>query len=87
MTDPNFVSAGSRVHLGYGAWTRRLIDPAMTPGDLPPLDGVVLSHLTAAAVIRAAIPALKESHGGEAGIRTYVPARRTRPARRAREAT
>jgi L-ascorbate metabolism protein UlaG (beta-lactamase superfamily) len=45
LTDPNFVSAGSRVYLGYGAWTRRLIDPAMTMADLPPLDGVVLSHL------------------------------------------
>ncbi len=45
LTDPNFVSAGSRVYLGYGAWTRRLIDPAMTIDDLPPLDGVVLSHL------------------------------------------
>jgi len=38
MTDPNFVSAGSRVHLGYGAWTRRLVDPALTIGQLPPLD-------------------------------------------------
>lgn len=45
MTDPNFVSAGSRVYLGYGAWTRRLVDPAMTMDELPPLDGVVLSHL------------------------------------------
>jgi len=45
LTDPNFVSAGRRVHLGYGAWTRRLRDPAMTMDELPPLDGVVLSHL------------------------------------------
>src|SRR4051794_9543649 len=45
MTDPNFVSAGSRVHLGYGAWTRRLVDPALTIGQLPPLDAVLLSHL------------------------------------------
>jgi L-ascorbate metabolism protein UlaG (beta-lactamase superfamily) len=45
LTDPNFVSAGSRVHLGYGAWTRRLIDPALTIGELPRLDAVLLSHL------------------------------------------
>jgi len=45
LTDPNFVSAGSRVHLGYGAWTRRLIDPALTIDELPRLDGVLLSHL------------------------------------------
>jgi len=47
MTDPNFVPAGSRLHLGYGAWTRRLLDPAFTMDALPPLDGVVLSHLHA----------------------------------------
>jgi L-ascorbate metabolism protein UlaG (beta-lactamase superfamily) len=45
LTDPNFVAAGRRVHLGYGAWTRRLLGPACAPADLPPLDGVVLSHL------------------------------------------
>ncbi|MDI6103379.1 hypothetical protein QLQ12_32695 [Actinoplanes sp. NEAU-A12] len=32
LTDPAFGPAGSRVHLGYGAWTRRLKDPAMTYG-------------------------------------------------------
>jgi len=45
LTDPNFVRAGSRVHLGYGAWTRRLMEPACTVDELPPLDAVILSHL------------------------------------------
>jgi L-ascorbate metabolism protein UlaG (beta-lactamase superfamily) len=45
MTDPNFVPAGARVHLGYGARTTRTQDPAMPMADLPPLDGVLLSHL------------------------------------------
>lgn len=45
LTDPNFVPAGARVHLGYGAWTRRVRDPAMPLADLPALDLVVLSHL------------------------------------------
>src|SRR4051812_40029021 len=45
LTDPNFVPAGSRLHLGYGAWTRRLVDPAMTMAELPALDAVLLSHL------------------------------------------
>jgi L-ascorbate metabolism protein UlaG (beta-lactamase superfamily) len=45
LTDPNFVAAGQRVHLGYGASSRRLLDPACGPADLPPLDAVVLSHL------------------------------------------
>ncbi|MEU4426987.1 MBL fold metallo-hydrolase [Actinoplanes sp. NPDC024001] len=45
LTDPAFGPAGSRVHLGYGAWTRRLLDPALGYADLPPLDGILLSHL------------------------------------------
>jgi L-ascorbate metabolism protein UlaG (beta-lactamase superfamily) len=45
LTDPNFVPAGSRVHLGYGAWTRRLTDPALSVSQLPRLDAVLLSHL------------------------------------------
>ena len=45
LTDPSFVARGTRVYLSYGLWTRRLTEPAMQPGDLPPLDAVVLSHL------------------------------------------
>lgn len=45
LTDPAFGPAGSRVHLGYGAWTRRLLGPALAVGDLPELDAVLLSHL------------------------------------------
>jgi L-ascorbate metabolism protein UlaG (beta-lactamase superfamily) len=45
LTDPNFVPARSRVHLGYGAWTRRLLDPALAVEELPRLDAVLLSHL------------------------------------------
>jgi L-ascorbate metabolism protein UlaG (beta-lactamase superfamily) len=45
LTDPAFGRAGSRYHLGYGAWTRRLIDPACRLADLPRLDAVLLSHL------------------------------------------
>ena len=44
LTDPNFVPAGSRVHLGYGMWTRRLVDPARSIAQLPPFDAVLLSH-------------------------------------------
>jgi L-ascorbate metabolism protein UlaG (beta-lactamase superfamily) len=45
LTDPNFVAAGRRVYLGKGAWSRRILDPACSITDLPPLDAVVLSHL------------------------------------------
>jgi L-ascorbate metabolism protein UlaG (beta-lactamase superfamily) len=45
LTDPAFGAAGSRVHLGYGAWTRRLRDPAMPYAELPRPDAILLSHL------------------------------------------
>jgi L-ascorbate metabolism protein UlaG (beta-lactamase superfamily) len=45
LTDPNFLHAGQRVHLGYGLFSERLLEPAMRIDELPPLDAVVLSHL------------------------------------------
>jgi L-ascorbate metabolism protein UlaG (beta-lactamase superfamily) len=45
LTDPNFLHAGQRVHLGYGLTSKRLKDPALTPSELPDLDAIVLSHL------------------------------------------
>jgi L-ascorbate metabolism protein UlaG (beta-lactamase superfamily) len=45
LTDPNFLHRGQRAYLGKGLWSRRLVEPAMQPADLPPLDAVVLSHL------------------------------------------
>src|SRR3954464_6807869 len=45
LTDPAFGPAGSRVYLGYGAWTRRLTDPALPALDLAQVDAVLLSHL------------------------------------------
>ncbi len=44
LTDPAFGAAGSRVHLGYGAFTRRLRDPARGWDDLPRPDAILLSH-------------------------------------------
>jgi L-ascorbate metabolism protein UlaG (beta-lactamase superfamily) len=45
LTDPNFLHRGQRAYLGKGMWSRRLMEPAMRPADLPALDAVVLSHL------------------------------------------
>jgi L-ascorbate metabolism protein UlaG (beta-lactamase superfamily) len=45
LTDPAFGPAGSRVYLGYGAWTRRVADPVLDPVDISRLDAVLLSHL------------------------------------------
>lgn len=45
LTDPNFLHRGQRAYLGKGLWSKRLTEPALGIGDLPPLDAVVLSHL------------------------------------------
>jgi L-ascorbate metabolism protein UlaG (beta-lactamase superfamily) len=44
LTDPNFLHQGQHAYLGLGLTSRRRTEPAMQPGDLPPLDFVVLSH-------------------------------------------
>jgi L-ascorbate metabolism protein UlaG (beta-lactamase superfamily) len=44
LTDPNFLHQGERAYVGLGLSTRRLTDPALSIGQLPPLDFVVLSH-------------------------------------------
>jgi L-ascorbate metabolism protein UlaG (beta-lactamase superfamily) len=45
LTDPSFLHAGQRAYLGYGLVSKRLLEPALTMSELPPLDLVVLSHL------------------------------------------
>ncbi len=45
LTDPSFLHAGDHVHVGYGLFAKRLLEPALQPADLPPLDAVLLSHL------------------------------------------
>jgi L-ascorbate metabolism protein UlaG (beta-lactamase superfamily) len=45
LTDPNFLHRGQYAYLGKGLVSRRLTEPTLQPGDLPPLDAVVLSHL------------------------------------------
>ncbi|MFA9445547.1 MBL fold metallo-hydrolase [Egicoccus sp. AB-alg6-2] len=44
LTDPNFLHQGQHAKLGGGLRSKRLTNPAMEIGDLPPLDLVVLSH-------------------------------------------
>src|SRR5690349_24581410 len=45
LTDPAFGPAGSRVHLGYGAWTKRVRDPRLDVLKDVRLDAMLLSHL------------------------------------------
>lgn len=44
LTDPNFLHRGDHAKLGYGLRSKRLMEPAMTIPELPPLDLIVLSH-------------------------------------------
>ncbi|OJF12667.1 MBL fold metallo-hydrolase [Couchioplanes caeruleus] len=45
LTDPAFGPAGSRVYLGKGLWTKRVLDPVLEVVDVAALDAVLLSHL------------------------------------------
>ena len=45
LTDPNFLHQGQLAYLGKGLFSRRLTEPSLQPDQLPPLDGVLLSHL------------------------------------------
>jgi L-ascorbate metabolism protein UlaG (beta-lactamase superfamily) len=44
LTDPNFIHKHEKVDLGGGLSATRLTDPAMTIGQLPYIDLIVLSH-------------------------------------------
>jgi L-ascorbate metabolism protein UlaG (beta-lactamase superfamily) len=44
LTDPTFDQAGERYHFGWGATSRKLQGPAMTPEELGRIDAVLLSH-------------------------------------------
>jgi L-ascorbate metabolism protein UlaG (beta-lactamase superfamily) len=45
LTDPDFRPRGKRAYLGKGLFSKRRTEPALGPDDLPPIDGVILSHL------------------------------------------
>jgi L-ascorbate metabolism protein UlaG (beta-lactamase superfamily) len=44
LTDPTFDPAGKRYHFGWGAMSRKLQGPAMSPQELGRIDAVLLSH-------------------------------------------
>lgn len=69
LTDPNFLHRGQHAYLGYGLLSRRLTEPALSIRELPPLNGVVLSHLhgdhwdrTARRHISRAVPIVTTPH-------------------------
>ena len=44
LTDPTFDPAGERYHFGWGTASTKLTGPAVVPGDLGPIDAVLLTH-------------------------------------------
>jgi L-ascorbate metabolism protein UlaG (beta-lactamase superfamily) len=44
LTDPTFDPAGRRYAFGWGTSSRKLADPAISPGALGPVDAVLLTH-------------------------------------------
>jgi L-ascorbate metabolism protein UlaG (beta-lactamase superfamily) len=84
LTDPNFLHRGQRAYVGMGLTTRRLTEPALSIGELPPLDFVVLSHhhgdhfdRIAARDLDHDLPILTEPHAArklrQQGFRSPVP--------------
>lgn len=84
LTDPNFLHAGSHVHLGYGLTAKRLTEPAVDIMDLPPLDLCILSHMhgdhwdkIASASLRKTLPIVTTSSASRRlsrkGFRNTVP--------------
>lgn len=70
LTDPNFLHRGEFAYLGWGLVSRRLVEPALAPDALPPLDAVVLSHLhgdhfdrRAARELERTVPIVTTPHG------------------------
>ncbi|EFQ84240.1 hypothetical protein HMPREF0063_10956 [Aeromicrobium marinum DSM 15272] len=44
LTDPTFDPPGRRYFFGWGTTSRKLVGPALEPGDLGPIDAVLVSH-------------------------------------------
>ncbi|MFI7134351.1 MBL fold metallo-hydrolase [Nonomuraea sp. NPDC050153] len=45
LTDPTFDPPGRTYAFGWGASSRKLAGPALTPADLPPIDAILLTHV------------------------------------------
>ncbi len=72
LTDPAFLHKGDYTPLGHGMYTRREIEPACSPQDLPPLDLIILSHYhgdhfdeVAARELDKQIPIVTNGHAAE----------------------
>ena len=44
LTDPTFDPPGRKYRFGWGTSSRKVSGPAVQPGELPPIDAVLLSH-------------------------------------------
>jgi L-ascorbate metabolism protein UlaG (beta-lactamase superfamily) len=44
LVDPTFDPPGRRYHFGWGTASTKVAGPAVAPGDVPPIDAVLLTH-------------------------------------------
>ena len=44
LTDPTFDPPGGRYRFGWGTGSAKTAGPAIAPGDLPPIDAILVSH-------------------------------------------
>ena len=67
LADPNFLHRGQDVHLGYGLFSGRRIEPALQPAELPALDAMVL-HLGGTRMLGVLVTSEARSRGLADGV-------------------
>jgi L-ascorbate metabolism protein UlaG (beta-lactamase superfamily) len=95
LTDPTFDAPGRRYGFGWGAASRKVAGPAIAPGDLPPIDAVLLSHdhhgdnlddagralLPSAGTVITTVPGAKRLGDGARGLANWASTRLEAPGR------
>jgi hypothetical protein len=72
LADPNFLHRGQHVHLGYGLFSGRRIEPALQPAELPALDAMVL-HLGGTRMLGVLVTSEARSRGLADGVQVVHP--------------
>jgi L-ascorbate metabolism protein UlaG (beta-lactamase superfamily) len=99
LTDPTFDPPGRRYGFGWGASSRKVAGPSIAPGDLPPIDAVLLSHdhhddnldaagralLPSAGAVITTVPGARRLGAGARGLANWESTRLEAPGRPAVE--
>jgi L-ascorbate metabolism protein UlaG (beta-lactamase superfamily) len=95
LTDPTFDPPGRRYGFGWGTSSRKVAGPSIAPGDLPPIDAVLLSHdhhddnldaagralLPSAGVVITTVPGAQRLGSGARGLADWESTRLEAPGR------